>query len=359
MKKLNIEDKEKKEKKEDKKIKDNRKKVNPKIVVIGGGTGNSTLLKGLKNYTKNIVSIVAMADNGGGTGVLREDFGMLPPGDIRACLIALSNGSDTLTELLNFRFTEGNLKGQNFGNLFLAALNGISGSFRKAVKETSKILNITGKVYPSTLANINLNAVFEDGKEIFGEHSITEYGKDNNVKIKDMNLISKNPEMTSGIKEEIQNADLIVIGPGSLYTSIIPNLLVKNMVDEINKSSAIKIYISNVMTENGETDHFSVKKHYDVLEYFAKDLKIDKIISNDFVLDSQKIIEKYKKENQEQVIPTEADEKYFKEKNIELIKDNIILVDEKTKKYIKHDADRLSQILIDIYINESETKKFK
>lgn len=338
---------------------DKYKNVNPKIVVIGGGTGNSTLLKGLKDYTKNIVSVVAMADNGGGTGVLREDLGMLPPGDIRACLIALSNRGDILTELLNFRFSEGNLKGQNFGNLFLAALNGIYGSFRKAVNQTSKILNITGKVYPSTLVNVNLDAVFENKHEVFGEYRITDYGKDNNVKIKSIKLMPENPEMTPGIKEEIEDADIIVIGPGSLYTSIIPNLLVKDMVDTVNKSSAIKIYISNVMTENGETNNFGVKEHFKTIKSICPDFKVDKVIANDFVLDSQKIIERYKSENQEQVLPDKDDEIYFKENNIQLIKDNIILVDEDTKKYIKHNAKRLSEILLDIYLEESETKRFK
>lgn len=335
-----------------------KNKVNPKIVVIGGGTGNSTLLKGLKNYTKNIVSIVAMADNGGGTGKLREDLGMLPPGDVRACLIALSNREDALTEILNYRFQEGELKGQNFGNLFIAALNGVYGSFRKAVNESSQILNITGKVYPSTLVNVNLEADFEDGKTIFGEHVITDYGKDNNVKIKKIRLIPENPNPTLGIKEEIKNADIIVIGPGSLYTSVIPNLLVKDIVNYINESNAIKIYISNVMTENGETNKYNVSDHIKAIKKQVKDFKVDKVIANDFVLDSQKIIERYKNENQEQVLPTKEDEEYFKKEHIELVKDNIILVDETTKKYIKHNANRVSELLIKIFLKEGKTKKF-
>lgn len=332
--------------------------INPKIVVIGGGTGNSTLLKGLKKYTKNIVSIVAMADNGGGTGVLREDLGMLPPGDIRACLIALSNRSDNLSEVFNYRFNEGTLKGQSFGNIFLAALNEVYGSFRKAVFEASNILNITGQVYPSTLTNINLEAEFEDGHTVFGEYKITDYGKDNNQKIKTLKLVPNNPKPTKGIKEKIEEADIIVLGPGSLYTSIIPNLLVENIVDYINDSKAIKIYISNVMTESGETDHFSIKEHIETIENIAGEINIQKVIANDFVLDSQKIIERYEKENQEQVIPTERDKEYLKEKNIELVTGNYILVDEKTKKYIKHNAEKVSATLLDIFLEESETKKF-
>lgn len=335
-----------------------KNKVNPKIVVIGGGTGNSTLLKGLKNYTKNIVSIVAMADNGGGTGKLREDLGMLPPGDVRACLIALSNREDALTEILNYRFQDGDLKGQNFGNLFIAALNGVYGSFRKAVNESSQILNITGKVYPSTLVNVNLEADFEDGKTIFGEHVITDYGKDNNVKIEKIRLIPENPEPTLGIKEEIEKADIIVIGPGSLYTSVIPNLLVKDIVNYVNNSNAIKIYISNVMTENGETNKYNVSDHIKAIKKQVQDFKVDKVIANDFVLDSQKIIERYKNENQEQVLPTKEDEEYFKKENIELIKDNIILVDETTKKYIKHNANKVSELLVKIFLKEGKTKKF-
>ncbi len=332
--------------------------IDPKIVVIGGGTGNSTLLKGLKKYTKNIVSIVAMADNGGGTGVLREDLGMLPPGDIRACLIALSNRSDNLSEVFNYRFTEGSLKGQSFGNLFLAALNEVYGSFRKAVFEASNILNITGRVFPSTLTNVNLEAEFEDGNKVFGEYKITDYGKDHNQKIKSLELVPKNPKPTKGIKEKIEEADIIVLGPGSLYTSIIPNLLVEDMVKYVNESKAIKIYVSNVMTESGETDHFNIRKHIETIEKIAGDIKIDKVIANDFVLDSQNIIEKYKKENQEQVIPTEEDKEYLKEKNIDLIAGNYILVDEKTKKYIKHNAEKVSATLLDVFLEESATKKF-
>ncbi|MGP1608616.1 MAG: gluconeogenesis factor YvcK family protein [Clostridium sp.] len=152
----------------------NKITINPKIVVIGGGTGNSVMLKGLKKVTNNISTIVAMGDNGGGTGVLREDLGMLPPGDVRACLLALSNIEPQMEKVLNYRFDKGILKGQSFGNLFLAALNGVYGSFEKAVVESSNILNLTGKVYPMTTSNINLIATLKNGNKVFGESQIPE-----------------------------------------------------------------------------------------------------------------------------------------------------------------------------------------
>lgn len=238
----------------------------PRIVAIGGGTGLSTMLRGLKNITSNITAVVTVADDGGGSGIIREDLGLLPPGDIRNCILALANTEEIMQKLLNYRFKDGRLKGQNFGNLFLAAMTGVAGSFEKAVKLMSDVLAVKGKVLPVTLDNVKLCANLDDNTIIVGESKIPEEVKKRGSKIKRVFLIPEEAKVYTEVIEEINKADVIIIGPGSLYTSVLPNLLFREVVESIKKSRAKKIYIANIMTQPGETDNYSLADHVEAIE---------------------------------------------------------------------------------------------
>ena len=214
----------------------------PKIVAVGGGTGLSTMLRGLKKYTRNLTAIVTVADNGGGSGALRNDLGMPPPGDIRHCMEALANTEPIMETLLTYRFPEGVLAGQSFGNLILAALNGITGSFEEAVTEMSHVLAITGRVIPVTSADVQLEAVFENDARVVGESQIAAFKREQDCRIHHVHLIPRNPKATPAALEAIGEADLILLGPGSLYTSVIPNLLVEGVAQALARAEAPKIY---------------------------------------------------------------------------------------------------------------------
>ena len=213
-----------------------------KVAAIGGGTGLSTLLLGLKEYTDNITAIVTVTDDGGGSGVLRDEYGMLPPGDIRNCLLALANTSDAMNELLNYRFPDGSLKGQSFGNLFLLALNGVCGSFQTAVARMNDFLAVTGQVLPVTTSNVHLRAQFEDGSQVEGETAITRAKKQNNLVIQKIWLEPAGaqalPEADRGHRTQARSASYR--GRGSLYTSVIPNLLVDGVVQAIRPFQRVK-----------------------------------------------------------------------------------------------------------------------
>lgn len=233
----------------------------PKVVVIGGGHGLSTLLRGLKQYTENLSAVVTVADDGGGSGRLRQDLGMPPPGDIRNCLEALANTEPLMSELLHYRFTEGTLAGQSFGNLFLAALNGISPTFDVAVNRMSEVLAITGRVLPVTTADVQLEAEFENGATVVGESKIFYCKKREDCRIRRVRLLPEHPTALPAALAALRDADMIVLGPGSLYTSVIPNLLVDGIVDAIRESDALKVYVCNVMTQEGETEGYTVSDH--------------------------------------------------------------------------------------------------
>lgn len=258
-----------------------RSKLNKgaKVVAIGGGTGLSMLLKGIKKYTNNITAVVTVGDDGGSSGRLREEMGILPPGDIRNCIAALADDEDLITKLFQYRFKNGEgLEGHSFGNLFLTALCAITGNMVKAVKESSNVLNIRGVVLPATLDDMKLAAEFEDGTFIKGESNIPEEHK----RIK---RLYTEPEVCRALPEAIQailEADLIILGPGSLYTSVIPNLLVSGIVEAIEQSNAKKIYVCNIMTQPGETDNYSVASHVNALISHAKGKRIiDAVLVND------------------------------------------------------------------------------
>jgi uncharacterized cofD-like protein len=230
----------------------------PKIVAIGGGTGLSTLLRGLKVYSANITAIVTVADDGGSSGRLRQEFGVLPPGDIRNCLAALADEEKLLTELFQYRFKAGEgLLGHSFGNLFLTAMSDITGDLERGVAASSKVLAIRGQVLPATLSDVRLWAELSDGRRIQGESKITEAGG-NIVKI---GCIPENPPGLPAAIKAIKEADYIIMGPGSLYTSVIPNLLVPEIADAIAASEAPRIYVCNIMTQPGETQGYTVADH--------------------------------------------------------------------------------------------------
>lgn len=233
----------------------------PRVVAIGGGTGLSTLLRGLKLYTRQITAIVSVADDGGGSGVLRQDLGMPPPGDIRHCMEALANVEPLMSQLLQYRFKEGGLAGQSFGNLLLAALDGIMPTFDQAVAGMSQVLAITGKILPVTNENVLLEAELENGVRILGESIIPDRKKEENCRIRQMRLQPEHPQALPAAVEAIEQAEMIVLAPGSLYTSIIPDLLVDGIVDAIRRSDALKIYACNIMTQEGETEGYTASDH--------------------------------------------------------------------------------------------------
>lgn len=316
----------------------------PKVVVIGGGTGLSILLRGLKKFTSNITAIVTVADDGGGSGILREDLGMLPPGDIRACLLALANTEPTMEKLLQYRFNEGILKGQNFGNIFIAAMNAIYGSFEVAIRETSNVLAVTGKVLPMTLENVRLCAVLENGDILNGESHIPVDAIKAGSRI---DYIYMDPKMSYPLDESVEainEADIIVLGPGSLYTSVIPNLLVNHIVDTIYNAKAPKVYIANVMTQPGETEGYDLLDHVNaILKHSTLDF-LDYVIANteDVPIDQ---LEKYIMDGSKPVLIGVNDEEILRSKGIKLIGDNLIEI---RKHYISHDNILLSKLLMDI-----------
>lgn len=311
----------------------------PKIVVIGGGTGLSTMLRGLKLYTNNITAIVTVGDDGGGSGKLRADLGMLPPGDIRNCILALADTEPIMEDLLQYRFTEGSLKGQSFGNLFLAAMDGISDSFESAVQKMSSVLAVTGKVLPVTLDDMKLIAELENGNIVEGESIIPDEVVKQKSKIKELRINPKKALPLLDALMAINEADAIVMGPGSLYTSIIPNLLVEDIVECINKSDAIKIYISNVMTQPGETDNFAVSDHIKTLMKYSGKNSIEYVIANNGTIPNE-IKERYLKEGSELV---ELDYENIKGLGVEIVETDLVKI---TKGYVKHDAEHLAQVLM-------------
>ena len=236
-----------------------------KIAAIGGGTGLSTMLRGLKRISPSITAIVTVMDNGGGSGVLRQELGMLPPGDIRNCLQALANTEPTMEALLAYRFQDGALRGQSFGNLFLAALNGMCDTFDEAVARMSEVLAITGRVLPVTNENVQLLADFDDGVTVTGESQIAEYKKDLTRRIVRAYLSPEHPAALPACLDAIREADLIVLGPGSLFTSIIPNLLVPGVADAIRDSKGATVFVCGLADVQGETLHLNARDHVEAL----------------------------------------------------------------------------------------------
>ena len=269
------------------------KPLRPKIVSIGGGTGLSTLLRGLKNGPADLSVIVTVTDDGGSSGRLREELGVMPPGDIRNCMIALSEDENLMSRLFRFRFNgKGDLHGHSFGNLFLTAMGGITGDFAEAVHLTSEVLAIKGVIYPSTNSHVSLRARFSDDTWVEGETRITAARK----RIEEIHLNPSDAQPLADALESIASADAITIGPGSLYTSLIPNLLVNKIVDAIQRSRAIKIYVQNIMTQPGETDGLTAADHVQALiRHCSGELLFPRILLNT-ALPSSGLLAKYEAE---------------------------------------------------------------
>lgn len=311
-----------------------RRKLNhgPKIVAIGGGTGLSTLLKGIKKITNNITAVVTVGDDGGSSGRLRNEMGILPPGDIRNCIAALADSEDLVTKLFQYRFTTGNdLGGHSFGNLFLTAMCEVTGDMYNAVSESSKVLSIRGRVLPSTLDDMKLVAEMEDGSVIKGESVIPESGK----KIKRLFTDPEHCLPLEDVISAIKDAELIILGPGSLYTSVLPNLLIKEIADEIEKSKAKKLYICNVMTQPGETDNFSVSDHIKTLLNHVGGKKIiDTVLVNNYLPNAP--LEKYKAENS---YPVVVDYEEIEKLGINIFEYR--LTDDDKSGFVRHNPSRL------------------
>jgi uncharacterized cofD-like protein len=252
----------------------------PKIVCIGGGTGMPVLLRGLKEHSSNLTAIVTVGDDGGSSGILRRELGVLPPGDVRNCIAALAEAEPLMTRLFQYRFNEGSgLEGHSFGNLFIVAMSGITGNFEEAVRETSRVLAVRGLILPSTLSHVTVHARTADGHEISGESNITLEGtRIDEVFLQPAN-VQANPETIRAILE----ADMVVVGPGSLLTSVLPNLLVDGIRQALAISQATKIYVCNVATQHGETDDFSVSDHFETLTKHVGPGLFDYILANDNV----------------------------------------------------------------------------
>ena len=313
-----------------------------KIVAIGGGTGLSILLRGLKVISSDITAVVTVADDGGGSGVLREDLGMLPPGDIRNCILALANKEPILQDLFQYRFPEGRLKGQNFGNLMIAAMQGISENFEDAVKKTSDIFAITGKVLPVCDTQMVLYAELTDGIKVVGESNIPLEVVKRSSKVERIWIEPKDVQSGFEILTAIENADVIVLGPGSLYTSVIPNLLVDNLIAALNTTKAKIVYICNIMTQPGETDHYKASDHVKSLFKHTKLERIDTVFVNSGSIEMDQI-EHYLLEEASPVQYDDECKAYFFEEGIAVVEENLIEV---VKRYVRHDAVKIANILM-------------
>ncbi len=315
-----------------------RRKLNrgPHIVAIGGGTGLSMLLKGIKRFTNNITAVVTVGDDGGSSGRLREELGVLPPGDIRNCIAALADDEDLVTQLFQYRFQNGEgLEGHSFGNLFLTALCSITGDMVTAVKESSKVLSIRGVVLPATLDDMKLVAKFEDGRVVHGESNIPEAGGVIKRLFTEPEKCKPLPDVLTAIK----GADLIILGPGSLYTSVIPNLLISEVADAISASKAKKLYVCNIMTQPGETDDYTVSDHIKALIKHAGGKRIiDAVLVNNVLPDV--ISEGYAEAGS---FPVVIDNDKLASLNIEIISSK--LIQENKSGLVRHSSNRVARAI--------------
>ena len=322
------------------------------VVVIGGGTGLNSILTGLKQYTNNITAIITIADEGRSSRILRNEFGMLPPGDFRNCLVALSDSGPLMAKLLQYRFQKGKgLKGHPLGNLLITAMTHLTGDFEKGLEEIEKILSIRGKVLPVSLGKTSLCAVLENGKTIREEPNVEEHKTKYKSEIKKL-FLDPPVAITSRAREAIRSADLIVLGPGSLYTSILPNILVKGVVDAIKeakrgnaKTKGAKVaYVCNVMTQPGETDYYTASDHVEHMVQYLGERVLDTVILNDEKAPEQ-LYEKYKKEGAQRVkFDKESLHGFEEQYHIK-----VVLAKLMTKEnLLRHDPDKLARTVLEL-----------
>lgn len=308
-----------------------------KIVVIGGGTGIFPVLLGLKKNFQDITAIVTASDEGGSSGILREEFGILPPGDVRRALIALSaSDNKILSELFNYRFQEGSgLSGHSFGNLIITALERITGSFDKAVMEAGKILAVQGRVLPATLKKCSLMAELENGEIIKGETNIDIPKHDGRLKINKV-WLSQVAEINPLAKKAINDADAIIVGPGDLYSSLLPNLLVKGMKEALRQAKGKKIYFVNIMTKFGETNGFAVSDFVKAVESYLGDGVLDYVVANK----TKPSLMRFKPYAKEQAQMVEVDVKSFSNKPVLITADLL-----RKTGFIRHDPDKVEEVV--------------
>jgi uncharacterized cofD-like protein len=321
----------------------NHRRLNrgPKIVAIGGGTGLSNLLRGLKDYSAKITAIVTVADDGGSSGRLRREIGVLPPGDIRNCLAALADEEKLLTELFQYRFQAGDgLMGHSFGNLFLTAMSDIAGDLEQAIAASSKVLAVRGEVLPATLSDVSLWAELADGRRIEGESSITKA----NGRILKIGCTPANPPALPRAAIALREADFMIIGPGSLYTSVIPNLLVPEIADAIANTEVPRIYVCNIMTQPGETDGYSVADHIRAIDRACGRPLFDAVVVQGKVPSAKALI-RYSQENS---YPVVLDREAVTQLGRRIVIANVMDEDENTG-LIRHNSQRLAGMLLRWY----------
>lgn len=321
----------------------------PRITIIGGGTGLSVILRGLKRITENLAAVVTMADDGGSSGMLREDLGMLPPGDIRSCLLAMADDEieEDFENLMQYRFDEGTLKGQNMGNLIIAGLAKMTGSFEQGLEVAHDIFRIRGRVIPVTCQEITLCARLDSGVIVRGESNIPKTVLAGEGRVETVYLEPENVQTLESARAAIRNADIIVIGPGSLYTSIIPNLLVGGVGEALTDSEALKIMICNVMTQLGETDNFTPLDHIREIRRYMKGSRLDYAFINNYTLD-ETILGRYAKKGTKQVLMKAGERQQIESMGIRVEEDDFIEV---RMGYVRHDADKIARKILKIFDN--------
>lgn len=322
----------------------------PNVTVVGGGHGLSVLLRGIKAATSNVTAVVTVADDGGSSGRLREEFGIIPPGDLRNCLVALADTEPLMEKLFQYRFKgKTELAGHSFGNLFIAAMNEVTGDMEQALRESSKVLAVKGQVLPASKDHVRLDAVMEDGTVVQGESNIPEVHK----QIHRVRLFPEEVQPVQSALDALANADAIILGPGSLYTSIMPNLLVDKVAETIRKSKAIKIYICNVMTQPGETDGYTASMHAKaIIDHGGKGI-IDYMLVNDAPI-SADMQDFYAAKG---AYPVEVDEEAINALGVGFVKADIINENE----VIRHDPDKLSRAVMNMvyHLQPSALKKYE
>ena len=317
-------------------------KVGPKIAVIGGGTGMSMLLRGLKTYTSNLTAIITVADDGGSSGRLRKDLNILPPGDIRACISALASAEPLMTELFEYRFETKNeeLSGHSLGNLLIAGMAEVTGSMENGIEAISRVLDVKGRILPATLEDINISADLDNGKSVEGESNIG----NQHESIKQLSIEPANPVAYHEAVQAIQEADAVIIGPGSLFTSIIPNLLIPGITEALNKTNGIKLFITNVATQLSETNSFSAFDHFQALSSHIQNNQLIDIVLINNELITEPLPERFKAE------PVLIDEDKFPN-NVKIIQTKLVNAENR----YHHDSILLAQTIIDTIYNNSNS----